>query len=81
MLRITYLSTTYLGDNCIVFENFMLNKLYDIAWFGSDQTSVYTLGEILKNRNNSTVFEELEVSIVDLNIWVSHIVYKQVHSA
>jgi hypothetical protein len=21
--------TTYLGDNCIVFENFMLNKLYD----------------------------------------------------
>jgi hypothetical protein len=60
--------TTYLGDNCIVFENFMLNKLYDIAWFGSDQTSVYTLGEIHKNRNNSTVFEELEVSIVDLTV-------------
>jgi hypothetical protein len=46
----------------------MLNKLYDIAWFGSDQTSVYTLGEIHKNRNNSTVFEELEVSIVDLTV-------------
>ena len=30
------------------------------------QTSVYTLGEFHKNRNNSTVFEELEVSIVDL---------------
>ena len=28
------------------------------------QTSVYTLGEFHKNRNNSTVFEELEVSIV-----------------
>jgi hypothetical protein len=32
------------------------------------QTSVYTLGEFLKNRNNSTVFEELEVSIVDLMV-------------
>ena len=30
------------------------------------QTSVYTLGEFHKNRNNSTVFEELSVSIVDL---------------
>ena len=29
------------------------------------QTSVYTLGEFHKNRNNSTVFEELSVSIVD----------------
>jgi hypothetical protein len=27
------------------------------------QTSVYTLGEFHKNRNNSTVFEELEVSL------------------
>jgi hypothetical protein len=27
---------------------------------------VYTLGEFHKNRNNSTVFEELSVSIVDL---------------
>jgi hypothetical protein len=32
------------------------------------QTSVYTLGEFHKNRNNSTVFEELEVSIVDLMV-------------
>jgi hypothetical protein len=30
------------------------------------QTSVYTLGEFHKNRNNSIVFEELSVSIVDL---------------
>ena len=30
------------------------------------QTSVYTFGEFQKNRNNSTVFEELSVSIVDL---------------
>ena len=30
------------------------------------QTSVYKLGEFHKNRNNCTVFEELEVSIVDL---------------
>jgi hypothetical protein len=27
------------------------------------QTSVYTLGELHQNRNNSTVFEELSVSI------------------
>jgi hypothetical protein len=32
------------------------------------QTSVYTLGELHKNRNNSTVFEELSVSIVDLTV-------------
>jgi hypothetical protein len=32
------------------------------------QTSVYTLGEFHKNRNNSTVFEELTVSIVDLTV-------------
>jgi hypothetical protein len=32
------------------------------------QTSVYTLGEFHKNRNNSTVFEELELSIVDLMV-------------
>ena len=32
------------------------------------QTSVYTLGEFHKNSNNSTVFEELSVSIVDLTI-------------
>jgi hypothetical protein len=32
------------------------------------QTSVYTLGEFQKNRNNSTVIEELEVSIVDLTV-------------
>ena len=31
-------------------------------------TSVYTLGEFHKNRNNSTVFEELPVSIVDLTV-------------
>ena len=30
------------------------------------QTCVYTLGEFHKNWNNSTVFEELSVSIVDL---------------
>ena len=28
------------------------------------QTSVYTLGEFHKNRNNSIVFEELSVSIL-----------------
>jgi hypothetical protein len=32
------------------------------------QTNVYTLGEFHKNRNNSTVFEELSVSIVDLMV-------------
>jgi hypothetical protein len=32
------------------------------------QTSVYTLGEFHKNRNNSTVLEELKVSIVDLTV-------------
>jgi hypothetical protein len=32
------------------------------------QTSVYTLGEFQKKRNNSTVFEELSVSIVDLTV-------------
>ena len=32
------------------------------------QTIVYTLGEFHKNRNNSTVFEELSVSIVDLMV-------------
>jgi hypothetical protein len=32
------------------------------------QTSVYTLGEFHKNRNNSTVFEKLSVSIVDLTV-------------
>jgi hypothetical protein len=45
------------------------------------QTSVYTLGEFHQNRNNSTVFEELSVSIVDLTdyfllaegIWKVHI--------
>jgi hypothetical protein len=36
--------------------------------FACFQTSVYTLGEFHKNRNNSTVFEELEVSIVDLTV-------------
>jgi hypothetical protein len=30
------------------------------------QTSVHTLGKFHKNGNNSTVFEELAVSIVDL---------------
>jgi hypothetical protein len=35
------------------------------------QTSVYTLGEFHKNRNNSTVFEELSVSIVDLRSQIS----------
>ena len=32
------------------------------------QISVYTLGEFHKNRNKSTVFEELSVSIVDLMV-------------
>jgi hypothetical protein len=32
------------------------------------QTSVYTLGEFHKNRNNITVFEELSVSIVALRV-------------
>jgi len=32
------------------------------------QTSVYTLGEFHQNRNNSTVFEELLVSIVYLTV-------------
>jgi hypothetical protein len=32
------------------------------------QTTVYTLGEFHKNRNNSTVFEELSLSIVDNKI-------------
>ena len=35
---------------------------------GIFQTSVYRLGEFHKNRNNSTVFEELSVSIVDLTV-------------
>jgi hypothetical protein len=34
----------------------------------SFQTSVYTLGEFHKNMNNSTVFEELSVSIVNLTV-------------
>jgi hypothetical protein len=33
------------------------------------QTSVYTLGEFHKNRNNNTVFEELEVSLVMQFYW------------
>ena len=32
------------------------------------QTSVYIFGEFHKNTNNSTVFEELEVSMVDLTV-------------
>ena len=32
------------------------------------QTSVYTLVEFHKSRNNSTVFEDLSVSIVDLTV-------------
>jgi hypothetical protein len=32
------------------------------------KTSVYMLGKFHKNRNNSTVFEELLVSIVDLTV-------------
>jgi hypothetical protein len=32
------------------------------------QTNVYTLEEFHQNRNNSTVFEELEVSIVELMV-------------
>ena len=36
--------------------------------FACFQTSVYTLGEFHKNRNNSTVFEELSVSIMDLTV-------------
>ena len=32
------------------------------------QTSVYTLREFHKNRNNSTVFEELSVPLVDLTV-------------
>ena len=32
------------------------------------QNSVYTLGEFHKNRNNSTVFEELSLSIVELTV-------------
>ena len=32
------------------------------------QTSVYTLGEFHQNGNNSTVFEEMSMSIVDLNV-------------
>jgi hypothetical protein len=32
------------------------------------QASVYTLGEFHQNRNNSTVFEELSVSVVDLTV-------------
>jgi hypothetical protein len=30
--------------------------------------SVYTLGEFHQKRNNSTVFEELEVSFVELTV-------------
>jgi hypothetical protein len=33
-------------------------------------TSVYTLGEFHENRNNSTVFEELLVSIVKLTDYI-----------
>ena len=32
------------------------------------QTSMSTLGEFHMNRNNSTVFEELAVSLVDLTV-------------
>ena len=32
--------------------------------FVSFQTSVYTFGEFRKNRNNSTVFEELQISVL-----------------
>ena len=32
------------------------------------QTSMYTLVEFHKSRNNSTVFEDLSVSIVDLTV-------------
>ena len=40
--------------------------LIGIKNFVCFQTRVYTLGEFHKNGNNSTVFEELSVSIVDL---------------
>ena len=36
--------------------------------FSSFQTSGYTSGEFRQNRNNSAVFEELSVSIVDLTV-------------
>jgi hypothetical protein len=32
------------------------------------QASVYTLGEFHQKRNNSTVFEEVTVSVVDLTV-------------
>ena len=59
--------TAYLGDNCIVFENFTAS-IVDL------------MGEFHNNRNNSTVFNELSVSIVDLTdyflaegIWKVHV--------
>jgi hypothetical protein len=45
-------------------------KIWKVHMFGHlfvcFQTSVYTLGEFHKNRNNNTVFEDLSVSIVDV---------------
>jgi hypothetical protein len=42
--------------------------LIGIKNFVCFQTRVYTLGEFHKNRNNSTVFEELSMSIGDLTV-------------
>jgi hypothetical protein len=47
---------------------FFSGRNFKSAYISSFQTSVYTLGEFHKNRNNSTVFEELSVSIVDLTV-------------
>jgi hypothetical protein len=58
------------------FNNYITIFLVEGIWkvhifrhlFVCFQTSVYTLGDVSKNRNNSTVFEELSVSVVDLTV-------------
>ena len=50
---------------------FFSGRIFKSAYISSFQTSVYTLGEFHKNRNNNTVFEELSVSIVDLTAFAT----------
>ena len=50
------------------FSGSNLKSAYIRHLFVCFQTSVYTFGEFHKNRNNSTVFEKLLVSIVDLTV-------------
>ena len=59
-----HVSMTLLEVSLMVSEREVKSPCFLQVWWAL----VYMLGEFHKNRNNSTVFEELSVSIVDLTV-------------